>query len=552
MRHVLGIITCLCLSLTALAHVWQPVRWTGEKVGDSLLLTATVDSGWHLTILAINEQEVLQEYVGGCSLTLAPDAQGYARVRYNACDDEQCTSPETFTFPLQTNGLTYNPNTESNDTSLWWLLLMGLLGGVIAIFTPCVWPIIPMTVSLFLKRGGGLKEALLFGLSIIVIYVGLGLIVTLLFGASALNAISTSAPLNIFFFLLLVVFALSFFGLFDLTLPASWSTVLDKRARTASGWMSIVFMAFTLVIVSFSCTGPIIGTLLVQAASNSLLAPAIGMLGFAIALAIPFTLFALFPQWMKQMPRSGEWMQTIKVTLAFVELAFSLKFLSVADMAYGWGILPRWLFITLWIICAVALGIYLTTKGIQAAKQRQSQRSVIYTLSLLCAALLSFAFAFYLIPGLRGAPVKAIAAFAPPQQIKAQNIFTNYEEGMLFARQENKPILLHFTGYGCVNCRQMEASVLDNEEVKQALNRFVCITLYVDSRRDENNNGIADGDEYSLLQRQQFGSNAQPQFLQLTPDGIQSAQPFFFSTKPEEFLQWLQPTPDSDIHTFTF
>ena len=515
------------------AEVLQPVRWTGEPLGDSIRLTAEVDSGWHLTVISIGDSMLGQEYASGCTLNLAPDKEGKISVRYNACDDSQCTSPEVFTYPADTHPAADTPlPAPRSASSLLRLLLLGLLGGLLAVFTPCVWPVIPMTVSFFLKRGGGRRDALLFGLSIVVIYVGLGLLVTLLFGASALNALSTSAPLNIFFFLLLVVFALSFFGLFDLSLPSSWATRMDARARSASGWASILMMAFTLVIVSFSCTGPIIGTLLVEAASQSLLAPAVGMTGFALALALPFTLFALFPHWMQRSPRSGEWMQTLKVTLAFVELAFSLKFLSVADMAYGWGILPRWLFILLWILCSLSFAVYLI---VQTRKNRQTAfRGVLWGL-----ALLSLAFAMYLLPGLRGAPVRLVSAFAPPLPVEGKAVFNDFEEGMAYARQEHKPVLLQFTGYGCVNCRKMEAYVLDNPTVREAMNAFVCITLYVDSRRDENRNGIPDGEEFSRLQQERFGSNAQPHFVQLTPDGIPDGKPHFYSTDPQEFLQWL-------------
>ena len=348
-----------------------------------------------------------------------------------------------------------------------------------------------------MKKGGGKKDAIFYGLSIVLIYVGLGLLITVLFGASALNALSTNAVVNLFFFALLVVFALSFFGLFEITLPASWSDKLDSKARATGGYISILLMAFTLVIVSFSCTGPIIGTLLVEAAGQSLLAPAMGMLGFAIALALPFALFALFPQWMRNLPKSGAWMQSFKVTLAFVELALSLKFLSVADMAYGWGILPRWLFLSLWVACFVGLGIYLIRKSWVGK----------------CIALCSWMFALYLLPGLWGAPVKAIAAFAPPADMHRQ-VFYDYEQGLNYARDFNRPVLLDFTGYGCVNCRKMEQYVLSDSVVHARLQNYVYIMLYVDSRMDANTNEIEDGSENSRLQQERFGSNAQPFFIQ--------------------------------------
>ncbi|MBQ2519880.1 MAG: thioredoxin family protein, partial [Paludibacteraceae bacterium] len=382
-------------------------------------------------------------------------------------------------------------------------------------------------VSFFLKRTDqGAKNAVLYGLSIIVLYVGLGLLVTLLFGASALNELSTNAIVNIFFFLLLVVFALSFFGLFEITLPDSWSTKLDSKARSTGGFLSILLMAFTLVIVSFSCTGPIIGTLLVEAAGHSLLAPAIGMLGFAVALALPFSLFAMFPQWLKSAPKSGDWMTSFKVVLAFLELALSLKFLSVADLAYGWGILPRWLFIAIWIACFAGIAIYLLWNIFRVSKMRIAIRMFVI--------IPSIAFVVYLIPGLFGAPVKAISAFAPPMEIEGREVFHDYEEGMAFARQTGKPVIIDFTGYGCVNCRKMEAFVLADDSVKARLENYVFIELYVDDKRD----GI--GDRNSALQREQFGSNAQPFYVQLDAYGHQVAEPMAFTTDPEEFINWLK------------
>ena len=421
--------------------------------------------------------------------------------------------------------------------SLLWVFILGFLGGLLAIFTPCVWPIIPMTVSFFLKKGGGKKDALLYGLSIIVLYVGLGLLVTVAFGASALNDLSTNAVVNIFFFVLLVVFALSFFGLFEITLPDSWSTKLDSKARTTGGFLSILLMAFTLVIVSFSCTGPIIGTLLVEAAGHSLLAPTIGMLGFAIALALPFSLFAMFPQWMKQAPKSGDWMTSFKVVLAFLELALSLKFLSVADLAYGWGILPRWLFLLIWIACFAGIGIYLLWNIKHATTTRKIIRSILI--------IPSIAFAGYLVPGLWGAPVKAVSAFAPPMEIEGREVFNDYEEGMAYARQTGKPVIIDFTGYGCVNCRKMEAYVLDNDSVKARLQNYVFIELFVDDKRVESRMSKVEskesiGDHNSRIQREQFGANAQPFFVQLDANGNQLAEPMVFTTDPMEFINWLK------------
>ena len=494
MKKFFTILVCL-LPLCVSAQIVQPVTWSGEQVGDSVRLKAAIEPGWHMNIIEFGEREFDEEFADSFVITLAQT--DLTPIRYNACDDKMCTAPETWEY-ASLSAESASPLSEASslssgtERSLLLIFLLGFLGGLLAIFTPCVWPIIPMTVSFFLKKGGGRNDAILCGLSIIVLYVGLGLLVTLLFGASALNDLSTNAVVNIFFFLLLVVFALSFFGLFEITLPDSWSTALDNKARSTGGFLSILLMAFTLVIVSFSCTGPIIGTLLVEAAGKSLLAPTLGMLGFAIALALPFSLFAMFPQWLKQAPKSGDWMTSFKVVLAFLELALSLKFLSVADMAYGWGILPRWLFIAIWIGCFAGIGIYLIRKSWVGK----------------IIAIISFAFAAYLVPGLWGAPVKAISAFAPPMEIQGREVFNDYEEGMAYARQTFKPVIIDFTGYGCVNCRKMEAYVLDDDSVKTRLQNYVFIELFVDDKRD----GI--GDKNSRIQREQFGSNAQPFYVQ--------------------------------------
>ena len=357
MKRIILFIALVLCSVLGFAELVQPVKWSGEEVGDSVRLRAVVEPGWHMSILEMGEFMFTQEFKDSFSMTVAKT--DLAPIRFNACNDVMCTAPEIWEWEEASPKSSPKGKDLPNDRSLWVIFLLGLLGGLLAIFTPCVWPIIPMTVSFFLKKGGGLKDAVLYGLSIIILYVGLGLLVTILFGASALNDLSTNAVVNIVFFLILVIFALSFFGLFEITLPDSWSTALDSKARSTGGFLSILLMAFTLVIVSFSCTGPIIGTLLVEAAGKSLLAPAMGMLGFAIALALPFSLFAMFPEWLKQAPKSGDWMTSFKVVLAFLELALSLKFLSVADMAYGWGILPRWLFIAIWIVCFLGIGIYL-------------------------------------------------------------------------------------------------------------------------------------------------------------------------------------------------
>jgi len=515
------------IPLFAAAELVEPVTWSGEKVGDSVRIKATIEPGWHMNIIEFGEREFEEEFADSFVITLA--ANELTPIRFNACDDKMCTAPEVWSYSeaiLQQSGPTESAtNGLTGEAGLLMIFLLGLLGGLLAIFTPCVWPIIPMTVSFFLKKGGGIKDAVLYGLSIIVLYVGLGLLVTLLFGASALNDLSTNAVVNIFFFLLLVVFALSFFGLFEITLPDSWSTALDNKARSTGGFLSILLMAFTLVIVSFSCTGPIIGTLLVEAAGKSLLAPTMGMLGFAIALALPFSLFAMFPQWLKQAPKSGDWMTSFKVVLAFLELALSLKFLSVADMAYGWGILPRWLFITIWIVCFLGIGIYLIWDIWSVSTPRKIIRAIVIIPSL--------AFAFYLVPGLRGAPVKAISAFAPPMEIEGREVFNDYEEGLAYARQEGKPVIIDFTGYGCVNCRKMEAYVLDDDSVKARLQNYVFIELFVDDKRD----GI--GDENSRIQRELYGANAQPFYVQLDAYGHQVAEPMAFTTDPMEFINWL-------------
>ena len=503
MKRILFILL-VCVPLMAAAQMVQPVKWSGEEMGDSVRLKAVIDPGFHMSIIEFGDFEYDDEYVDSFVVTLAKTE--LTPIRFNACDDKMCTAPEVWEYS-SLSAESASPLSEasslSSDTerSLWLIFLLGLLGGLLAIFTPCVWPIIPMTVSFFLKKGGGLKDAVLYGLSIVILYVGLGLLVTILFGASALNDLSTNAVVNIVFFLILVIFALSFFGLFEITLPDSWSTALDSKARSTGGFLSILLMAFTLVIVSFSCTGPIIGTLLVEAAGKSLLAPAMGMLGFAIALALPFSLFAMFPQWLKQAPKSGDWMTSFKVVLAFLELALSLKFLSVADMAYGWGILPRWLFIAIWIVCFLGIGIYLIWDIWSVSTPRKIIRAIVIIPSL--------AFAFYLVPGLRGAPVKAISAFAPPMEIEGRVVFNDYEEGMAYARQTGKPVIIDFTGYGCVN-------------------------WFVDDKRD----GI--GDRNSAIQREQFGSNAQPYYVQLDAYGTQVAEPMAFTTDPMEFINWLK------------
>ena len=386
----------------------------------------------------------------------------------------------------------YGEATSQDDMSWIYIFITGFLGGLLALFTPCVWPIIPMTVSFFLKRSKdkkkGIRDAWTYGASIVVIYVTLGLAITLIFGASALNALSTNAVFNILFCLMLVVFAASFFGAFELTLPSKWSNAVDSKAEATGGLLSIFLMAFTLSLVSFSCTGPIIGFLLVQVSTTgSVIAPAIGMLGFAIALALPFTLFALFPSWLKSMPKSGGWMNVIKVTLGFLELAFALKFLSVADLAYGWRILDRETFLALWIVLFALLGFYLLGK----IKFPHDDDNTKVGVGRFFMALFSLAFAVYMVPGLWGAPLKAVSAFAPPMQTQDFNLYNNevhakfddYDLGMEYARQHGKPVMLDFTGYGCVNCRKMELAEWTDSKVSDIINNdYVLITLYEDNK----------------------------------------------------------------------
>lgn len=430
------------------------------------------------------------------------------------------------------------------DHSLLYILLMGFVGGLLAVLMPCIWPIIPMTVSFFLKRAKsdkkkGIRDAITYGLSIIVIYLGLGLLVTAFFGSDTLNAMSTNAVFNIFLFLLLVVFALSFFGWFEIKLPGSWTDKVDTKASETSGLLSIFLMAFTLVLVSFSCTAPIIGLLLVETTtSGNWLAPALGMFGFAFALALPFTLFALFPTWLKQAPKSGSWMTTLKIVLGFIELAFSLKFLSVADLAYGWHILDREVFLSLWIVIFGLLGAYLC--GWLKFQEDEVGGDVHKPMPVLCiiGGLISLAFAIYMVPGLWGAPCKAVSAFAPPMNTQDFNLntktveaqFTDYEAGMAAARAQGKPVFIDFTGFGCVNCRKMEAAVWTDQRVADRLTRdYVLISLFVDDKTplqepmevtDEQGNTRTlrtVGAKWSYLQSHKFGANAQPYYVILDP-----------------------------------
>ena len=584
MKRIMTIFAAIAIALTVGAQIVQPIKWTGAIEGDSVKLTATIEKGWHLNIIELGDGFYMDEYEGTFTETIAK--ADTIRVRYNACDDKMCTAPETWEF-IAIGDEAKGNEAKGEGQSIWWIFVMGLLGGLLAIFTPCVWPIIPMTVSFFIKRGGAAKgttnaqvvrDAILYGLSIVIIYVGLGLLVTLIFGASALNALSTNAVVNIIFFLILVVFAASFFGAFEITLPSSWSTALNSKSSNTTGFLSILLMAFTLVIVSFSCTGPIIGTLLVEAAGKSLLAPAMGMLGFAIALALPFSLFAMFPSVLKKLPKSGGWMNTFKVTLAFLELALALKFLSVADLAYGWHILDREVFVSLWIVIFSLLGCYLLGL-ISFPHDDEDHRKT--SVSRLFLAIISLAFAMYMVPGLWGAPLRAISAFAPPMttqdwvmtpggqvigerlEVKGEGYatmtnhggqitFTDYEEGMAYAKENNMPVFLDFNGFGCVNCRKMEAAVLSKPEVAEHMHKYVLISLIVDDKTklaepitvEENGKTVTlktIGDKWSHMQRAHYQSNAQPYYVQLDANGNRIVEgSYAYDEDIEKFLNWLK------------
>ena len=528
-------------------------------------------------------------------LSAVSEINGY--IRYMACNDDSCTPAQTVPFLLRCfmgeNGefvfetvtefdedtadailaaslergedkdfyAPVNVNENSSENSAWWyLLVMGFVGGIIALLTPCVWPMIPMTVSFFLKKGGNktksIRDAIVYALSIIIIYVILGLAITVIFGASTLNSLATSAVFNLIFFVLLLVFAISFFGAFDIKLPSRWSNKMDSMAEKTSGYLSIFFMAFTLALVSFSCTGPIIGTLLVEAASNqSLAGPAIGMTGFALGLAIPFGLFAFFPSLLKEMPKSGGWMNSVKVVLGFIELILSLKFLSVADMAYGWGILNRDVFLAIWIVLFILLGMYLLGK-LRFPHDTPREHTGVFSFFL---AVISFSFAVYMIPGLWGAPLKSISAFAPPLSTQSFNLyqeevaeFEDYDEAMLYARENNLPVMVDFSGYGCVNCRKMEGSVFDTRKVRELITtKYVFVKLMVDDRTplaepytiEENgkNRKIKTlGDKWSYLQRHKFGTNSQPFYVLLDNDGDILTEPRKYNENVDEFVEWLE------------
>ena len=476
------------------------------------------------------------------------------------------TSVQDYWTPVIKELNSYGETTSQQDRSWIYIFFAGFIGGLLALFTPCVWPIIPMTVSFFLKRSKdkkkGIRDAWTYGASIVVIYVALGLAITLIFGASALNALSTNAVFNILFCLMLIIFAASFFGAFELTLPSQWSNAVDSKAEQTSGLLSIFLMAFTLSLVSFSCTGPIIGFLLVEVSTTgSVIAPAIGMLGFAIALALPFTLFAMFPSWLKSMPKSGGWMNVIKVTLGFLELAFALKFLSVADLAYGWRILDRETFLALWIVIFGLLGFYLLGKIKFPHDDDDNTTSV----PRFFMALISLAFAVYMVPGLWGAPLKAVSAFAPPMTTQDFNLYNNevhakfddYDAGMEYAKRNGKPVMLDFTGYGCVNCRKMEAAVWTDPKVSKLMtDDYVLITLYVDNKEPlpehikvmENGKERTlrtVGDKWSYLQRSKFGANAQPFYVLIDNEGKPLNKSYSYDEDIDKYVDFLQTGLDN-------
>ena len=519
--------------------------------------------------------------------------EGY--VEYSSCNDETCIPPtkEPFTFSGNASAATTDNASEqdaanaqlsaaselpatwtpvdtsgaedSQSGSLWYIFLGGFLGGLLALLTPCVWPMIPLTVSFFLKKSGSRAKSILnasvYGLSIIIIYLLLGLIITLAFGASALNELSTNAVFNVFFFLMLVVFAISFFGAFDITLPSSWSNHIDSRAGNTTGFLSIFFMAFTLTLVSFSCTGPIIGTLLVEAATmGNMTGPAVGMFGFALALAIPFSLFSLFPSMLKEMPKSGGWLNSVKVVLGFIELALSLKFLSVADLTYNWHILDREGFVSLWIVIFFLLGIYLLGK---LRFSHDSETKTIGTFRFFLA-MISLAFSVYLLPGLWGAPLKAISAFAPPLTTQDFNLyeggkfieFDNYDEALSYADEHSMPVFVDFSGFGCTNCRKMETAVFENSEVEKLIQEnFVMVKLMVDDRKPlaqpmnvvENGKKLTlttVGERWSYLQRYKFAANSQPYYVVVNSKGDMLSGPYSYNEDIEKFLNFLQKGVD--------
>lgn len=661
-RLALFLFAIISIAASVSAQMLTPVKWNAEMkmtapAEGEILLHAAIELGWHLYSWDFPAGEGPQplevtfdlagaELTGGlvpsvkpvrqmddifemelswwtsavtirqCFKATAQDFKIDAKVRYGACNDQNCIPPsrEEFAFEgkakiapqaapaavdeapaepveepvsvepevVETDSATAEVTMADNVADLWapvsfdgaaesdgdiagrsllYIFLTCFAGGLVALFTPCVWPMIPMTVSFFLKKGKdrsrSIMDACIYGVSIIVIYVALGLVITALFGASSLNALSTSATCNIIFFLLLVVFAVSFFGAFEITLPASWSNRMDATAERTTGLLSIFFMAFTLTLVSFSCTGPIIGTLLVEAASmGNVWGPAVGMLGFSTALALPFMLFAMFPTMLQSAPKSGGWMNTLKVVLGFVELALSLKFLSVADLAYGWHLLDREAFLALWIVMFGLLGLYLLGRFNFAHYGPADSSIGVFRFFL---ALASFSFMVYLVPGLWGAPLKGVSAFVPPLHTQDFNLYggafeeyADYDEGMRAAAREGKPVLIDFSGHGCVNCRKMEGAVLDDEGVKTLIeDNFVVIKLMVDEKKalpepmtvTENGKRVTldtYGDKWSYLQRSKFNANAQPYYVILNDKGELISGPFSYDESIPRFTSFLE------------
>ena len=643
-KHFLLIISFF-LSANVFAQILEPVKWnfSAEKVSDTeynIILKATIDNHWHVysqegsgdegpiptsftfeesadyqligttsepkpeeewdpnfeMILKFFSHEV--NFVQAIKILNTENVILRGSLEFMACDDRQCLPPEIIDFeipvigtaksaPTQTVDNIAKANKHTENASLWRIFLLGMLGGLIALVTPCVWPMIPMTISFFLKstdkKGKGVMKAVYYGLSIIVIYVALGLGITLIFGADALNALSTNPWFNVGFFLLLVVFAASFLGAFELTLPSKWVNKMDNRAETSRGFFGIFFMAFTLVLVSFSCTGPIIGTLLVEAVVSGVMAPLIGMAGFALALAIPFTLFAIFPSWLSSMPKSGGWMNSVKVVLGFLELALALKFLSVADLTMHWRLLDRETFLALWIVIFALMGFYLLGK-IKFKHDSDLKHVGVGRFSL---AMISLAFAVYMVPGLWGAPLKAISAFSPPMYTQDFDIskivrensgsstkaictekpkysdflhlpdglqgYFDYDEGLACAKALNKPVFIDFTGHGCVNCRNMEAAVWVNPQVRKLLDEeFVLIALYVDDKTALPENELTSvefggktrniktiGNKWSYYQASKFGSNSQPFYVLLDTDGNLLTAPHAYDLNVDNFLNFL-------------
>lgn len=510
----------------------------------------------------IKETEAEKIHEEAIELTQMTDSvQGSESWMTPAANLSGITAHHNWWANVEAEMMVFSHDPEQQSRSLWYIFIAGFVGGLIALVTPCVWPMIPMTVSFFLKQNKTKKKSLasagIYGLSIIVIYVALGIIVTVLFGASALNELATSAGFNIAFFILLVIFAISFMGGFELTLPSSWTNKMDSKVDSTSGYVSIFFMAFTLALVSFSCTGPIIGTLLVEAAATSnFVSPAVGMGGFALALALPFSIFAMFPTMLKAVPKSGGWMNTVKVVLGFLELALALKFLSVADLAYGWRVLDREVFVSLWIVIFALLGFYLLGKLTFPHDDKVEKVG----LFRFCLAVISLSFAVYMLPGLWGAPLKSISAFTPPLSTQDFNLFDgevkaqveDYDEGLQIGKELNKPVLLDFSGFGCVNCRKMEAAVWTNPEVKQMLdNDFVLVTLMVDDKTPlpepvkvtEKDGQIRTlrtyGDKWSYLQRSKFGANAQPFYVIVNDEGKPMTSSYSYKEDVPAYLHFL-------------